>query len=125
MATPKQTVLTDRQREELGKALREKREQLRARKVDLDEQRIIEPAPDVIDTAADVVAGNDGEALSIHDRWLMVEVEAALRRMEQGRYGLSEESDEPIAYARLRSIPWARRTAQEEEDRDSALQAMR
>ena len=125
MARTNQTPLTEQQREELSKVLREKRDQLRARKIDLDEQRIIEVAPDHIDTATGVVAGNDGEALSVHDAWLMAEIDAALTRMDKGTYGLSEESDEPIPYARLRSIPWARRTTEEEEERDSSLQAMR
>ena len=39
------------------------------------------------------------------------EIEAALRRLESGRYGLSEVSGEPIGYPRLRIIPWARTAA--------------
>ncbi len=39
------------------------------------------------------------------------EIEAALRRLESGRYGLSEVSGEPIGYQRLRIIPWARTAA--------------
>src|SRR5688572_30650080 len=37
---------------------------------------------------------------------LLDEVEAALRRIENGSYGKSEESGEPIDYDRLRALPW-------------------
>ncbi len=36
------------------------------------------------------------------------EIDAALARIEDGRYGLSEATGEPIPYERLRLIPWAR-----------------
>lgn len=116
MARISKTALTEKQRNELAQALREKQEQLRERQVTLDEERIVEAAPDHLDTANDAVAEHDVEALSAHDTWLLGEIAAALTRLAQGRYGLSVESGEPIPYARLRSIPWARRTAEEEEE---------
>ena len=36
------------------------------------------------------------------------EIDAALLRLENGRYGFSETSGEPISYERLKLIPWAR-----------------
>ena len=36
------------------------------------------------------------------------EIDAALLRVENGRYGISETSGEPISYERLKLIPWAR-----------------
>jgi DnaK suppressor protein len=42
-------------------------------------------------------------------------VERAERRLEEGTYGLSIESGEPIPAARLEAIPWAERTAEEQE----------
>jgi DnaK suppressor protein len=42
-------------------------------------------------------------------------VKRAERRLVEGRYGLSIESGEPIPDARLEAIPWAERTAQEQE----------
>ncbi|RMG98501.1 MAG: TraR/DksA family transcriptional regulator [Deltaproteobacteria bacterium] len=53
--------------------------------------------------------------LSARDAELLREVEAALARMEDGTYGVCEETGEPIPLARLRAIPWARRTAEAEE----------
>jgi DnaK suppressor protein len=42
-------------------------------------------------------------------------VERAERRLEDGTYGLSVESGEPIAAERLEAIPWAERTSEEQE----------
>lgn len=125
MARTSKTALTEKQRNELAQALREKQEQLRERQVTLDEERIVEAAPDHLDTANDAVAEHDVEALSAHDTWLQGEIAAALTRLDQGRYGLSVESGEPIPYARLRSIPWARRTAEEEEEVSRSAQSLR
>ena len=125
MAKKNSTALTDRQREELGKALRAKRAELLARQKETDEEQIFEVEPDPIDMATGVIAGNDGAALSAHDTVLLGEIDSALLRLTQGRYGLSEESGEPIPYQRLRSIPWARRTAEEEEEASESRQLSR
>jgi RNA polymerase-binding transcription factor DksA len=119
----KKNGLTERQWDELGNMLRQKRDEIRARLTEINEQRMVELEPDPIDTASDVTAENDGDALSVHDQYLLTEINSALGRMERGTYGLSVESEEPIPYERLRSIPWARRTADEEEER--AIAAMR
>jgi DnaK suppressor protein len=49
------------------------------------------------------------------DAALLGEVEHALEKITAGTYGISEESGEPIELGRLEAVPWARRTAQEEE----------
>lgn len=36
------------------------------------------------------------------------EIDAALARMRDGRYGISETTGEPIPFERLQLIPWAR-----------------
>jgi len=41
-------------------------------------------------------------------------IERAERRLEEGTYGLSVESGEPIPDGRLEAVPWADRTAQEQ-----------
>jgi DnaK suppressor protein len=41
-------------------------------------------------------------------------VERAERRLEEGTYGVSVESGEPIPDGRLEAVPWAERTAQEQ-----------
>lgn len=42
------------------------------------------------------------------ERKLIVEIDDALQRMEQGTYGICEGGGEPIPKARLEAIPWAR-----------------
>ena len=42
------------------------------------------------------------------ERRLLVEIEDALARIEEGTYGVCEGNDEPIPKARLEAIPWAR-----------------
>ena len=42
-------------------------------------------------------------------------IERAEARLRDGTYGLSIESGEPIPAQRLEAIPWAERTAAEEE----------
>jgi DnaK suppressor protein len=42
-------------------------------------------------------------------------IERAEKRLEEGTYGLSVESGRPIPDARLELIPWAERTAEEQE----------
>jgi DnaK suppressor protein len=41
-------------------------------------------------------------------------IERAEKRLEEGTYGLSVQSGEPIPDARLELIPWAERTAEEQ-----------
>jgi len=41
-------------------------------------------------------------------------IERAERRVDDGTYGVSVESGEPIPDERLQAVPWAERTAQEQ-----------
>lgn len=47
---------------------------------------------------------------------LLTDVERALGKMDRGSYGVSELSGVPISLERLRAVPWARYTADEEEE---------
>jgi RNA polymerase-binding transcription factor len=57
------------------------------------------------------------DALAETLREELAAVERALARLEEGSYGFSVESGEPIPAGRLEAIPWAERTAGEEEHR--------
>ena len=46
-------------------------------------------------------------------------IERAERRLEEGTYGLSVESGEPIPDGRLEAVPWAERTAEEQSRLDA------
>lgn len=41
-------------------------------------------------------------------REIIREIDAAARRLENGNYGISETTGEPIGYDRLNLVPWAR-----------------
>jgi DnaK suppressor protein len=49
------------------------------------------------------------------ERKLLAQIERALRKFEDGSYGVSEESGEPIGFERLRALPWARLSIQDQE----------
>jgi RNA polymerase-binding protein DksA len=48
--------------------------------------------------------------LRSHDREFMLDVTAALKRLDQGTYGICELSGQPIPIERLEAVPWARYT---------------
>jgi DnaK suppressor protein len=81
---------------------------------DLSEAKDLEP--EVMDRAESAVELDDRAQRTGRESELLEEIEAARQRMEDGSYGLSEDSGEPIGYARLEAVPWARRTAREEEE---------
>jgi DnaK suppressor protein len=64
-------------------------------------------APELLDAEIDA-----GLAAPLREE--LAAVERAEARLAEGSYGLSVESGQPIADARLQSIPWAERTAEEQ-----------
>jgi RNA polymerase-binding transcription factor len=46
-------------------------------------------------------------------------IERAERRVDEGTYGVSVDSGEPIPDGRLEAVPWAERTAQEQSRYDA------
>jgi DnaK suppressor protein len=67
------------------------------------------------DVAEQMIEQESALRLAAFDRSLLAEVEHALAKLEAGTYGISEDSGAPISMERLRVIPWARRTLEEEE----------
>ncbi len=63
----------------------------------------------------------ESEFLSMHERLRtqLLEVESALARIEQGLYGICEETEEPIEPDRLLAIPWTRLSIEGAEIRES------
>ena len=51
-----------------------------------------------------------------HDRARLALIDRALQKIDAQTFGVSELSGEPIGYARLDAVPWARFTAAEQED---------
>jgi DnaK suppressor protein len=67
------------------------------------------------DEATELYDDELDEGLAERLRTELAALERAEQRLEKGTYGLSIESGEPIPDARLEAVPWAERTAQEQE----------
>jgi DnaK suppressor protein len=52
------------------------------------------------------------------DHEILAEIERAFARMQDGSYGVSEVSGEPLGFDRLEALPWATRSAQEQQARE-------
>jgi DnaK suppressor protein len=74
-------------------------------------------AGDELDLAERTIEQDSALSRATLDTSVLPEVQRALAKMEAGTYGFSEDTGEPIELERLEAIPWARRTAAEEERR--------
>jgi DnaK suppressor protein len=66
------------------------------------------------DLGTEVFEAERDEGIAERLREELAAVERAERRLEEGTYGISVESGQPIPDARLEVIPWAERTAEEQ-----------
>jgi DnaK suppressor protein len=76
---------------------------------------------DPADQASDVYIDELDEGISSDLREALAAVERAEKRLEQGTYGLSVESGEPIPDERLEAFPTAERTVAEQEHYDRRI----
>jgi RNA polymerase-binding transcription factor DksA len=74
-----------------------------------------ETQADPMDAATDATTEAEELGLSAHDDQLRREIDRALRKFDSGSYGVSELSGRAIGYERLKLVPWARATVDEEE----------
>ncbi|WP_222566131.1 TraR/DksA family transcriptional regulator [Novilysobacter antarcticus] len=68
--------------------------------------------------AQDSAQQDNNRAVRAHDRMRLQTVHRALEKIEQGTYGQSEQSGDPIPRARLEAMPSALYTVAEEEVRE-------
>jgi DnaK suppressor protein len=99
--------------------LRGRLEQLRAElRTRLEREQAVareaEPEVEPLDAAEQTREQDDAILRADRDRAQLREVDNALRRMEEGTYGVSQISGEPISFERLRAVPWARYDSDEE-----------
>lgn len=113
-------IATNAELESLRKVLTAKR----ARLLGMVERNVAEGThseeatfPDAMDAATRTEEENELLGLADHERRLLSEIDHALAKFDSGTYGLSELSQRPIPIERLRAVPWARLTAEEEERR--------
>lgn len=74
---------------------------------------------DEADQTMALMAENDFLTAQARLKELLLEVEFALARIESGRYGVCEETEEQIETDRLRAIPWTRLSIEGAEIRES------
>jgi RNA polymerase-binding transcription factor DksA len=63
---------------------------------------------DALDVAEDEVELNTLRAELALEDFELSEIEAALKRLQDGKYGVCEITGKPIATDRLRALPWTR-----------------
>ena len=66
------------------------------------------------DQGSELYESERDEGLAAPLREELEAIERAERRLEEGTYGHSIESGEPIPDARLEAVPWAERTVEEQ-----------
>jgi RNA polymerase-binding transcription factor DksA len=87
----------------------------------VEDQQGVDAGP--ADSAKDITDRQIDESELANVRDQLEEVDAALQRVEDGTYGVSEVSGEPIPDERLRAVPWARRLVDEQELVDNQTRA--
>jgi DnaK suppressor protein len=117
MSESEHTIDEDGARERL----RNERERIESALADL-EHVVAGEKEDIVET--ETAAEDVGEliedesvdnALAVQLRAELEAVGRAEKRLDEGTYGLSVESGEPIPAGRLEAVPWAERTADEQE----------
>lgn len=84
----------------------------RVRRSELDE---IDTATNPIDEGGQIEEEEVDDAIGAQLRAELAAIERAEKRLEAGTYGISVDSGEPIPAGRLEAIPWAERTAEEQQ----------
>ena len=107
--------LSPEQVQELSDQLGDKRQEMADSIESLDNLVQTKHDCDIID-AGDSASLNEerlrAAAILKHHEETIAEIDAALARFKDGRFGVSETTGEPIAYERLLAIPWARTSAE-------------
>jgi DnaK suppressor protein len=106
-------AMDDRRARELLTRERERIERALADAEELDPDR--DEPRDAGDDATELFKEELDEGIADRLRGELEAVERAEQRLAEGKYGISIESGEPIPDGRLEAIPWAERTAAEQE----------
>ncbi len=108
------SALTKPQLEELRRRLEEERERI-LRVLGSTEPRAAQPdqQSELEEAAQRETERTRALGIQARERALLAEVERALAKLANGRYGFSEKTDDPIPYDRLAAVPWARESVDE------------
>ena len=74
-----------------------------------------EGSQDFEETAVDFLETQQEQSIDVNERALLTEVEAALKRIEDGTYGKCIVCGDAIPEKRLEAIPWATRCVKDQE----------
>ncbi len=74
-----------------------------------------EGSQDFEETAVDFLETQQEQSIDVNERALLTEVEAALKRIEDGTYGKCIVCGDAIPEKRLEAIPWASRCVKDQE----------
>lgn len=85
----------------------------------VDEPFSVDPA----DSASDETDHEAALGILARDQDMLLEVNAAIRRILEGSYGICEASGQPIPPDRLRAVPWTRYTREVEERLEAAARS--
>ncbi len=110
--------------EQQRKRLREMRDQVlssEAAKATRERAPRTEEAEDIEDDAQHMAQSEVDQAVHIVEEHRLRAIERALAKIDEGTYGLSDLSGDPIPKARLEAIPEAALTIQEEAARERHL----
>lgn len=92
------------------------------RSLDKEELKVVpEEALEDGDIASQTLIQNVSIGLRSRDLERLREIEYALERIEQGTYGICEDTEEPIEKRRLERMPWARLSLEAQEERERSL----
>lgn len=78
---------------------------------------------DPADSASDETDHEAALGILARDQDMLLEVNAAIRRILEGSYGICEASGQPIPPDRLRAVPWTRYTREVEERLEQAARS--
>lgn len=115
--TDKKPPIDEKHARELLKRERERIESSLGdlKRVRRSENEEVEQDTDVVGAGGQIEEEEVDEAVERQLRWELEAVERAEKRLEEGTYGFSVESGESIPAKRLEAVPWAERTAEEQE----------
>ncbi len=92
------------------------------RSVDKEELMVVpEEGLEDGDIATQTLIQNVSIGLRSRDLERLREIEYALERIEQGTYGICEDTEEPIEKRRLEKMPWARLSLEAQAERENSL----
>ena len=117
--------LTKKQIGALRERLVSERERLNAQTRMAVVREPTERAAEAMDEAQASLEQHEALGLAAHERTLLQHIDRALKKIEAGTYGISEDSGEPIGVKRLQAVPWARFTAGEQEELEARIRQYR